>query len=133
MKKPPAAEIQEYLCGLAEMIARDHYATTLDFSVNSICDVEMILGKIHEYYAEEHNDDGLHGIALEFAAYIVTVIQKHFGPAEWKRDCKIMGKDSFPLYWRDSKLYPYGWCIKRIFDGPGDSVLSKFKTLVTET
>ncbi len=76
------------------------------------------------------SDAGLNGAALEFAAYIVSVIQCHFPPAQWERDCPSFGVDTFPLHWRGASIYPYAWCQKRIFDGPGDNVWSKFDALV---
>jgi hypothetical protein len=74
----------------------------------------------------------LRGIALEFGSYIVKVIERHFGSAEWQRDHETFGKDSFPLRWQDKIIFPYQWCMKRIFDGPGDDVWFKFKALVLD-
>jgi hypothetical protein len=74
----------------------------------------------------------LQGIALEFGAYIIRVIEQHFGPVDWQRDHPSFGEDSFPLYWRETTLFPVGWCLKRILDGTGDDVWSKFQTLVLD-
>jgi hypothetical protein len=72
----------------------------------------------------------MNGIALEFAAYIVKVIETNYEPGEWVRDHPDFGKDAFPYRWKGKELFPFAWCQKRIFDGPADDVWAKFKALV---
>lgn len=129
-ERPDPNEIQAELCGLAESIASENFGIRLDYSVDSIPQVERILGAFHEHFTKTRSDDGLNGIALGFAAYIVRVIQRNFGPATWERDCPSFGEDAFPLHWRGSSIYPYAWCQKRIFDGPADDVWFKFQAIV---
>jgi hypothetical protein len=128
--RPHPSEIQPKLCGLAERIASEHFDTRLDYSVESVQQVDRILGAFHDEYRKTQSDDGLNGVALEFAAYIVSIIQRHFGPAQWERDCPSFGEDAFPLHWRGSSVYPYAWCQKRIFDGPADDVWFKFRAII---
>jgi len=125
-------QLKEQMSALAERIAREAFSTHLDYSVESIRQVERILGAIHDDYKSTRSEEGLQGIALEFGVYIVKVIERHFGPAEWMRDHESLGKDTFPLQWRGSTIFPFQWCMKRIFDGPGDDVWLKFKTLVLD-
>lgn len=122
--------LKAHLCGIAERIASEGFGTRLDYSIESIKEVERILGAMHEDYKRTGSDDGMNGIALEFAAYIATVIDRHFGPAQWERDDPTFGPDAFPLVWRGSSLFIYAWCQKRIFDGPGDDVWAKFHCCV---
>jgi hypothetical protein len=113
---------------------------TLDYSERSvhdverilgeIHDVERILGEIHEEYRRTKSEEGLQGLALEFGAYLVSVLEKHRGPVIWKRDHPDFGEDAFPLEWRGTTLFPVGWCLKRIVDGPGDDIVSKWKALI---
>lgn len=128
--RPHPSEIQQKLCGLAERIASEHFGTRLDYSVESVRQVERILGELHDEYQKTQSENGLNGIALEFSAYIVSIIQCHFGPAQWERDCPSFGEDAFPLHWRGSSIYPYAWCQKRIFDGPADDIWFKFQAIV---
>ena len=85
---------------------------------------------MHKDYKKSKDDSGIRGIALEFAAYIVEVIDRNYGPVDWQRDDSNFGIDTFPLYWRSATLFPFAWCQKRIFDGPADNVWSKFSVLV---
>jgi hypothetical protein len=68
-------ELQEKMTQLAVEVARK-MGHELDFSHQSVQEVEEILGKIHDLYYQDMNNKGLDGIALEFAAYIVSVIQE---------------------------------------------------------
>jgi hypothetical protein len=43
-----------------------------------------------------------------------------------------MGKDSFPLFLDSQVIFPYAWCLKRIYDGAGDNIWTKYKTLVLD-
>ena len=123
-------QLKEQMSRLAERIAYEGFKTKLDYSVGSIKKVDSILDAIHKDYKKTRSETGLEGIALEFGAYIVKVTEQHFGPAEWARDDESLGEDTFPLQWRGTTIFPVGWCLKRILNGPGDDVWSKFQTLV---
>jgi hypothetical protein len=124
-------ELQEKVTKLAVEVAHK-MGYDLDFSHQSVQQVEEILGKIHDQYYQDMNDAGLNGLALEFAAYIVSVIQKNLNLGRWERDHEKMGKDSFPLFLDSQVIFPYGWCLKRIYDGAGDNVWIKYKTLILD-
>ena len=112
--------LKEELSALAERIARKGFNIELNYSIDSVRQVEQILAEIHKEYNRTKNDDGIRGIALEFAAYIVKVIEQHFHKGIWKRDHPEFGRETFP----------YSWCLKRIVDGSQDDVWSKFQSLV---
>jgi len=126
------SELRAQLCDLALRVAQEHFAVSLDFSTESIERVEQILGAFHEHYVESRDDDGLHGIALEFACYIIAVIERHFEPGTLRRDHSEFGPDTFPYEWAGAEIFPYSWCLKRIFDGPQDDVAAKFQVLVVQ-
>lgn len=50
----------------------------LDYSNRSIEKVEKILAQIHNEYVTNKNDEGLNGVALGFAFYIISVIENNF-------------------------------------------------------
>jgi hypothetical protein len=122
-------ELRAVLCGQAEQVAA-HFDVRLDYSDKSVKDVERILGEVHEEYRRTKDERGLRGVALQFGAYLVSIIERHHGSIDWKRDDPTIGADSFPLHWNGSVIFPYGWCMKRIFDGPADDIVSKWKVFV---
>ncbi|MDQ3131508.1 MAG: hypothetical protein M3Q99_12205 [Acidobacteriota bacterium] len=126
-------QLKEQMSLLAEQIAEQGFGITLDYSIESIKQVEQILATVHKEYKKTRSEDGLQGIAFEFGAYIVKVIENNFGPAEWQRNHKSVGENTFPLQWRDATLFPVEWCKKRIFDGSEDDVWIKFKIFVLDT
>lgn len=117
------------MCSLAEQVA-DAFKVKLDYSDRSIQDVDHILGQIHLEYRRTKSMDGIHGIALEFGAYLVSVLEQHRGPVLWERDHSELGCETFPVQWRDKTLFPVNWCLKRIIDGPNDNLVSKWQALV---
>ena len=58
------------------------------------------------------------------------MIEKNIGPAHWERDHPEMGPDTFPLYLNEGAIFPMAWCTKRLYDGPGDDLWSKFSFIV---
>lgn len=127
--KSKMKKFQETMVGLAFEIA-GNMKITLDYSDESIKKVEEILARTNEYYIRTKNDEGLVGISLEFAAYIIAVIEKNHGPGKWKKDDKEFGPDTFPYHWNGRIIFPYIWCMKRIFDGEMENVWCKYQTLV---
>lgn len=132
MKTTPdeLAKLQNELTDLAIQIAAGSNIK-LDFSIESVKQVENILGVIHTDYKKSKQEEGVRGIALEFAAYIVSVIEKNLEKGYWQRDSEEAGEDSFPYFLPDGRIiFPYGWCLKRIIDGASEDVWVKFQTLV---
>lgn len=125
------AELRDELAGSAEEVA-EAFGVKLDYSPGSVKRVEKILGKIHVEYRKTRIDDGLHGVALEFAAYTINVIEQNYAPGVWVRDHPVLGEETFPYLWLEREIFPYAWCQKRILDGESDNVWSKFKTLVIQ-
>ena len=131
--KPPGpiADLQMELTELALKVARE-FGRRLDFSSDSIRLVESILAALHEEFEKTQSEEGLNGIALEFGAYIATTIQRNTGDGVLERDHPEFGEASFPFHFAGGTIFPYGWCMKRIFDGPADDVWAKYQALVLE-
>lgn len=124
------ARLRDESAPLAVRIADEGFGIRLDYSNESIAQVEVVLGHIHDEYRRTGNSEGLEGVALEFGAYIVAVIERNEGPGRWERDSPQMGKGTLPYYWRDRVLFPVIWCSKRIQDGPSENVAKKFDEIV---
>jgi hypothetical protein len=103
---------------------------TLDFSDESIQELEKLLGECHKEYKKSKSEDGFYGLAMMFGAYIGEVIRRKGLGGTWARNHPDMGEDSFPFHWRGQDLFLHAWCAKRIFDGKGDNVWFKYQTLV---
>lgn len=125
-------KLQKELTEYALQIAKESYGISLDFSHKSIDKVESILSDIHRDYAKTGETEGLNGIALEFGFYIAATIQKMTNTGRLEREHPDIGEDTFPFYWNRKTIFTYGWCEKRIFDGEGDNVSSKYKVLVLD-
>lgn len=105
----------------------------LNYSVESIKEIEKGLSEISNVYQKSKSEEGIKGVALEFAAYIITVIEKNIIVGTWARDSKEMGEDTFPYdLGNENYIFPYAWCLKRIYAGKEEDVWLKFKTLVLE-
>jgi len=124
-------ELKNELITQAIDVAKD-YNVKLDFSDESIKNVETILSKIHKEYIRSKNDNGLNGIAYMFGFYIIEVIEKNHGKGKIERNHPDFGENVFPFYWNGSTLFPFAWCQKRIFDGEGDNVEIKYQILILE-
>jgi hypothetical protein len=124
--------LKKQLTKLAERLAREGYGIDLDYTTGSVSEVEAILGDLHKEYRRSRNMEGIHGIALEFGAYLISVIERNFGKGTWRRDHPEMGSETFPYEWNGTVLFPYSWCLKRLVDGPADDVQMKFQTFVVQ-
>ncbi|HZV36506.1 MAG TPA: hypothetical protein VFB72_18155 [Verrucomicrobiae bacterium] len=105
---------------------------TLDFSDDSINEVEKMLAECHAEYKKAKSEEGFYGLGVMFGAYIGEVIKRKGLGGNWARNHPDMGEDSFPFYWRGHALFLCAWCHKRIFDGDGDNVAFKYKCSVLE-
>ena len=90
------------------------FELNLDFTDNSIKNVEKILSEIHTEYINTQNDEGLNGIAIQFGFYIMETIERNHGKTWFERNHKDFGENSFPFYLNETTLFPIGWCQKRI-------------------
>lgn len=128
-------EINELKKELIELSLKvgEHYGFKFDFSIDSVKQVENILRQISSEYKRNQQTEGLDGLALELAAYIIAVIEKNITVGTWQRDSAEFGKDVFPYDLGEGNIiYPYQWCQKRIYDGESENVWTKFEALVLD-
>lgn len=124
-------DLRTYLVDQAINVGKN-FRIKLDFSDGSVAQVDNILRLMRKDFKKTGNEEGLRGIALEMAAYIIVVIENTGPVGRWERDHPEIGEWTFPYYWKHSTLFPYAWCQKRIFDGEQDDVWVKYKTLVID-
>ncbi len=123
-------ETRDQLAPLAVKIAQEGYGVSLDYSRESIRSVEQVLGALYDQYQQEGRPDNLQGVALEFGAYIVQVMDRNDGPGKWLKDSPEMGPNTMPYYWRDRVIFPVTWCEKRLTMGPSEDVWAKYQQVV---
>ena len=124
--------LQEELSDLALRIADEFYSVELDFTHDSITQVEKILADLHRQYKQTGKSEGLSGIAAEFGSYIGATIQKNTGSGHFEKDHPSLGEGAFPFYWMEATIFPFSWCEKRIFDGSADDISTKYEVFVLE-
>ena len=71
--------VQEEGCNQAITIA-DGLGFPLDFTPASIQTLDRLLGAFYDDYLKTKNDEGSDGLAVIFAAYLVEVIERNYGP-----------------------------------------------------
>lgn len=122
-------EMQKKFTSMAVKFAKDD-GFNLDFSHESIKDVETILSRAHKEYKKSKTDEGKIGNALGYAAYIITTIEKNTEKGRWDKDHPHFGEDTFPFYWRNQTMFIFHWCLKRINEGEEDDVWFKYQGAV---
>ena len=101
----------------------------LDYSVDSIKEVEEILGRLHEQYLKDPSSISPKGLGSAYGAYIGEVIRRSEPRAKWERDDAVGGEKSYAIVWGPGHSYPMAWCYHRIVNGPEDNVWVKFRVL----
>jgi hypothetical protein len=99
----------------------------LDYSLDSLADLEMVLAQLNDRYAESGNDAGVCETALQYAAYIVTVLEKHYGKGAWADEDANHAESSYAFVLQGVTIFPVGWCLKRILDGPSEDITTKLR------
>jgi len=112
---------------LADAQTYDHIK--LDYSVDSLKQVDQILGRVHDAYVKNPSSIHLRGVATEYGAYVGEVIRRNQPDAYWTRDSEVAGEKSYPLHWKTGESYPFHWCEERILNGEEDSIWIKYSTL----
>ncbi len=119
--------------GQAVEAAKKRFNTTLDFSPESVEQVEVILGKIHERHKNSSlTDSDLVKESMKWGSYIGEIIGK-IHACHWAMNSTVGGEGSFPVVYEDKgESFPVRWCYKRIKNGDEDNVWHKFTILVLE-
>ena len=112
---------------VAEAQTYDH--VTLDYSIDSLKQVDQILGRVHGAYVKDPSSISVRGIAAEYGAYVGEVIRRSQRNAYWTRDSQLAGEKSYPLHWKTHESYPITWCAERITDGDEHSIWIKYSAL----
>jgi hypothetical protein len=124
-------DIDAYMASLsikAVERARSGYGVNLDYSSDSVKEVEKLLGTKYELQKTQPMSDGeIADVAHLWGAYIGEVI-KRIHRAHWVRDSTVAGKDALPVVYEDKsgESYPCAWVYHRLKNGEEDNVWFKF-------
>ncbi|MCG6920830.1 MAG: hypothetical protein LJF15_07075 [Acidobacteria bacterium] len=111
--------------------AKAEHDVTLDYSSQSVEQVEAILARIYDEQAgapiplDREKDE-----AWRWGAYVGEVIRRTSpGGGHWEIDHEAAGPRSFPVRLAERDSFPITWCRKRLRNGPEDNVWHKFQIL----
>ena len=127
----------------AVTIARDRHRITLDFSENSVKELENLLAQIHTRLPkpddpQRPSNEWITSIAVTFGAYFGEIIRKNLGGHWLPQNPHLItvhsdgrtteGPGSLPvLNVQGNILTPCRKVLKRILEGPGDNVAYFYK------
>lgn len=112
---------------VADAETYDH--VKLDYSIDSLKQVDQILGRAHDTYLKNPSSVSVRGMSAEYGVYVGEVIRRSEPNVYWTRDSQASGEKSYPLHWNGDEAYPLAWCAKRITNGDEDSIWSKYSRL----
>jgi hypothetical protein len=129
---PSFATTEEFIgfaCQNALTDAQTYNHIKLDYSVDSLKQVDKILGQVHEAYVKSPSSIHVRGVAAEYGAYVGEVIRRSQPNVYWTRDSKVAGEKTYALHWKAGESYPFTWCAERITNGEEDSIWIKYSIL----
>lgn len=97
----------------------------LDYSEESLKDIDDILLFHHQSGTYIENIDSFELISYFYGFYIIEVLENNY-------ETGVMSFDDLKYYWRDIFLFPAIWCKKVVQHGESDSVLFKYNMVVLE-
>ena len=131
-RHPQFATTEQFIsfaCDHALADAQQYDHISLDYSVASLKQVDQILGRAHDTYAENPKSVSVPGLSMEYGAYVGEVIRRSEPSAYWTRDSQVAGKQSYPMHWKAGESFPLAWCSRRITNGEQDSIWIKYSVL----
>jgi hypothetical protein len=123
----------EYLASEAVKMADQNFGVKLDYSPDSVKQVEKVLGQLHDEYIRTKPTGGVRGLAMAYGAYIGEVIRRNETDVRWERSDAVGGENSYPLIWRGGSSYVCAWCFRRITNGDEDNVWFKYVAIKERT
>jgi hypothetical protein len=124
-----AGQFAQWLATEAVKDAKENNQVALDYTPDSIQNVENILEHLHDQYVKNPSSLSANGLGSAYGAYIGEVIRRSEADAKWERDDPVGGEKSYPIIWGGGHSYPMAWCYHRIVNGPEDNVWIKYRVL----
>lgn len=118
--------LQQRYASKAAASASEH-GVKLDTTLESLTDLEYVLAQLHQRYRENNDETGVCDTALKYAAHIVTVLEKNYGKGTWHDEDPKHAESSYGFMLQGVTIFPVGWCLKRILDGPTEDITAKLR------
>ncbi|MEK9156554.1 MAG: hypothetical protein AAB448_00210 [Patescibacteria group bacterium] len=107
------------------------YSARLDFSPESIKEIDRVLEDIHQNYAPKATEDELFAIARPFGCYILEVFVQQKIEGKFSIETFFNPAGDFAFTFKDGNtVFPAGWCFKRVADGDNDNLWMKYRYFV---
>lgn len=119
----------EYIQFMADEAVKDAEKESqirLDYSIESIKKVDIVLGRLHDQYVKNKTSLRFDALANAYGAYIGEVIRRSEPSIHWDRDDGVAGPQSYPLHWGNGDVFPLAWCHRRITEGDEDNLWMKY-------
>ncbi len=131
-----AVEAHESVTAMVEAYAAQavtlarNFNAALDFSENSVMELETILDALAQQ-AREHSSDSVSEACKTWGSYLGEVVRRHYG-GEWSIE-SYPGKQfaTLTLSVNGSKLFPTMKVHRRLTEGDADNVWSFYKMIKT--
>jgi hypothetical protein len=105
-------------------LARKEFAIELNYDVESLPRLEIILDQFHKRHQElPIPEKELSQLVLTWGSYLGIVLQKKYG-GSWEKDSLLAGKNTFPLRFATTEAIPVIWCLRRIRKGAAANFLA---------
>lgn len=102
----------------------------LDYSNNSIKNVDTILIRFRKIYSKTDNKAELENLALVFGLYVIAVFERNYGPGYLQRRLTGHNEDSFPYYRKGELIFPCIWCLNKLFDDNAEDIWIQYNSFI---
>ncbi len=105
-------------------LARKEFAIELDYGIESLTRLEIILDQFHKRHQSlPIPEKELSQLVLTWGSYLGIVLQRKYG-GRWQKDSLAAGKNTFPLCLATIEAIPVIWCLRRIRKGEAANLLT---------
>jgi hypothetical protein len=137
MTEATIADVMQAYAQDAVDFARDQFQVNLDFSENSIEQVEKILATLHntlpkgvlgKLFKRRPSQEQIGEMAKGWGGYVGEVIRQHWG-GEWTTETAAYPGKVITLRVLDSDIFPIAKVYKRLTNGTEDNVWHYYQVL----
>ncbi len=132
-KKTTNSEVLKILkegAALAIQDAKKLYNYKLDYSDDSIKNIDSILSRLRNEYSNTNNNSVVESFALVFGLYVIEVFERNHGHGYLQRRQTGQDVDSFPYFRKGKLIFPCTWCLNKLFDKNAEDIWVKYNSFI---